>query len=257
MTDGTNATNSPATGSNVVRAEDLMPVRSRVSWGAIFAGAVLALSLAFLFSLLGGAVGLSVRDRFDNSSLGTAAAVWAVISTVLALFIGGWATTKLAVGENQTEAGIHGLLLWGATFALLLGLMGMGVNSGFAALAGMAGVNRMAGEAGNPAARMTADNNWEQRAREAGVPDDQIARIKERSNEAIRNTAAVAADPNLLDHASDRLTRASWYTFLGTMLSMVAAVGGAFVGSGPTYRIVAFPVARRTVTSETRMPVRS
>ena len=40
-----------------VHAEDLIPVRSRITWGAILAGSVLALSLYFLLALLGGAVG--------------------------------------------------------------------------------------------------------------------------------------------------------------------------------------------------------
>ena len=38
------------------RPQDLVSVGSRISWGAIFAGAVLALGLYSLFTILGGAV---------------------------------------------------------------------------------------------------------------------------------------------------------------------------------------------------------
>ena len=56
---------------SAVHAEDLVPVRSRISWGAIVAGSVLALALYFLLTLLGGAVGLSVSDKFDGRNIGT------------------------------------------------------------------------------------------------------------------------------------------------------------------------------------------
>lgn len=241
-----------------VEAEDLLPVKSRVSWGAIFAGAVLALALAFLFSLLGGAVGLSIRHRVNDNAFNTAAAIWAVLSTVVSLFVGGWAATKLAVGENKTEAGIYGLLLWGTTFAMLLGLMGMGVNSAFGSLATLAGAGRVAqvDSAETPVGRFTADRDWEARAREAGVEQAQIDKIKENARQATRAAADLATDPATQDAALSRLTQASWWTFAGTLLSMVAAVGGSMVGSGPSFRIVAVPV-RRTVTTDTRMPVRN
>lgn len=37
-----------------VDVEDVVPVQSRISWGAILAGSALALALYFLFTLLGG-----------------------------------------------------------------------------------------------------------------------------------------------------------------------------------------------------------
>jgi hypothetical protein len=49
--------------NETIRAEDVLPVRSRISWGAIFAGAMVALSLYFLLTMLGAALGLSVGDR--------------------------------------------------------------------------------------------------------------------------------------------------------------------------------------------------
>ena len=46
---------------------------STVSWPAILAGAVLALAICFLLAILGGAVGVSVKDRVDPNKLQTGA----------------------------------------------------------------------------------------------------------------------------------------------------------------------------------------
>lgn len=246
----------------VARVEDLLPVKSRVSWGAILAGAVLALALAFLFSLFGSAFGLSMRDRMSGDQLSTAAAIWAVVTTVLALFLGGLAATKLAVGENMWEAYVHGLLVWGATFALILGLMGMGVNSGFASLASVAGTSRLASAdvSQTSLGQFTADKDWETKAREAGVEQEKIDKIKKNAKEAqdaaIKTAANLAADPATQNVAMNNLAQASWWTLLGTILSMLAAVAGAALGCGPSFRIVGLPV-RKTTTTETRLPVRS
>ena len=77
-----------------LRAEDLVPVRSRVSWGAIFAGAVLALAVYLILTLLGGAIGLTVSDNVRTDTLKTGGAIWAILATAIALFVGGWVTTQ-------------------------------------------------------------------------------------------------------------------------------------------------------------------
>src|SRR5947209_3820992 len=89
-----------------VRVEDVVPLRSRVCWPAIFAGAVLALAVFFVLTLLGAAVGLSVYDSASSRALNTGAAVWAVASTIAALFLGGWFVSQATVGENKLEAAL-------------------------------------------------------------------------------------------------------------------------------------------------------
>src|SRR5919202_3145332 len=149
-----------------IGAEDLLPVHSRVSWGAIFAGAVLTLALYLVLTLLGSAIGLSVSDRVQGQSLATGAAVWAVVSTALALFVGGWITAQLTVGENKLEAALHGVILWGVVFAAFLWLVASGVRSGFNALVGMSQA------VGQAAPRDMSAQDWEAAARRAGVPQE-------------------------------------------------------------------------------------
>src|SRR5919204_199405 len=120
-----------------LRAEDLVPVRSRVNWGAIFAGAVLALAVYLILTLLGGAIGLTVSDNVRTDTLKTGGAIWAILATAIALFVGGWVTTQCTVGENKTEAVVHGVIMWGVVLAMLLWLMATGIRAGFNAMAGM------------------------------------------------------------------------------------------------------------------------
>jgi hypothetical protein len=229
-----------------LRAEDLVPVRSRVSWGAIFAGAVLALAVYLVLTLLGGAIGLSVRDNVRPENLQTGAAVWAILATAVALFVGGWVTTQLTVGENKTEAVVHGVIMWGVVLAMLLWLMATGVRSGFNAMVGMANV-------GQSAARGTTAEDWEAAARRAGVPRDTIAEWRRKAADAPAKAREAAEDPANQQAAAEGATRATWWTLLGTLLSMAAAVAGALVGAGPTLRLVAVgPPLRRTSSYEDR-----
>jgi hypothetical protein len=102
---------------------DLMSVGSRVSWGAIAGGALLAIGIGVLCATLGAAVGLAVEDRVSGDNMRTGVMAWAYISTFIALFVGGMVTSLLTVGENKTEAVVHGVLMWAL---LLTGLLVLG-----------------------------------------------------------------------------------------------------------------------------------
>ena len=235
-----------------VRAEDLVPVRSRVSWGAIFAGAVLALGVYLVLTLLGSAIGLSIEDKVRAKTLGAGAVVWAIVTTGLALFAGGWVATQLSVGENKAEAVMHGLIVWGVVFATFLWLVSTGVRAGFNAMVGMT-------QAGSAVTRDMTARDWEAAARRAGVPQDQIDGWKQKAKDAPAAAKQAAEDEDNQRAAAETSAHVAWWTLLGTLLSMAAAVGGALVGAGPTFRLVGISfVSRHTANrSEARRPVGS
>jgi hypothetical protein len=109
---------------------DVASVGTRVSWGAVFAGAILALAIGLLCGTLGAAVGISVHDRTSVDKLMTGSMAWAYITTFIALFVGGLVTTLLTVGEDKTEAVLHGVLMWALLIGILLSLAGMGIRVG-------------------------------------------------------------------------------------------------------------------------------
>lgn len=231
-----------------VSAEDVLPVRSRVNWGAVLAGSVIALALYFLLTLIGGAVGLSISGHVRPSSVGTGAAIWAVLSIVVALFVGGLATSQLTVGENRGEAAIHGVLLWGLLFGMLLWLMASGVRSGFNAMVGVA-------QAGQAAAPGSTAGGWEEAARRAGVSAETIDEWQRKAADAPAATRQAAENPENQQAAADAATRVTWWAVLGTLLSMAAAVLGAIAGARPTFRLLVGRVNRPHAVYERHEPV--
>src|SRR4051812_32116578 len=90
------------------------------SVGAILAGAVMAMAVGFIMTLLGQVLGLSLSDRASTDSLGLGAVIWTILSSILALFVGGWVTSECVVGETKTESVVHGIIMWGVTLAMVL-----------------------------------------------------------------------------------------------------------------------------------------
>lgn len=215
-----------------VGVEDLLPVHSRVGWGAIFAGAVVALAIYLVLTLLGGAVGLSVSDDVRSGAMQLGAAIWAVVTTVLALFVGGWVTSQCTVGENKAEAVVHGVIMWGVVLFMILWLVSTGMSAGFSAMWGVASFSKTA-------AQETSADDWEAAAQRNGVSQETINEWKQTAKDAPQNIAEAVKDPSNQEAAAEYATQATWYTLLGTLLSMAAAIGGALVGAGPTFRLLA------------------
>ena len=95
----------------------------RVSWSAIFAGVVLVMAIQVLLGVLGAGVGLGfVSPKAGTtpgaSSFGIGAGVWWLVSTVIALIVGGYVAARLAGVPTRFDGVLHGLVIWG--LALLL-----------------------------------------------------------------------------------------------------------------------------------------
>ena len=98
---------------------------ARISWGAIFAGAIIALATQIVLALIGMAVGLATLDPAtgDNPSgtaLGAGAAIWLVVSSLISLFVGGYIAARLA---GRFNGWLHGLITWGTLTLLTLMLL--------------------------------------------------------------------------------------------------------------------------------------
>ena len=124
--------------SNGPNPADLLAVKSRVSWGAIAAGAMVALTIYVVLTVLGVALGIEVAVRGTDSHLGAGTAIYSIVSLLLAMFFGGWTTSRLAVGESKTEAVLYGMILWGVLFLGMVWLLSAGIRTGFGAMVGAA-----------------------------------------------------------------------------------------------------------------------
>lgn len=104
------------------------PLLKRISWSAILAGVVLAMTASLLLNLLGTAIGSATIDPLQEanplSGMGTGAGIWIVASSVISLFVGGWAAGRLA----QREGAFHGLLVWASVSLITVYLVSSAVT---------------------------------------------------------------------------------------------------------------------------------
>lgn len=104
----------------------------RLSWGAIFAGTFIAVIIQVMLTLLGAAIGLNYagpRSDVSAEAVGTGAAIWWIISTLIALFIGGWVAAHLAGVVRHMDGALHGLVTWSLAMLLVLVLLGTSLSA--------------------------------------------------------------------------------------------------------------------------------
>src|SRR5919112_5322125 len=99
---------------------------SRISWGAVIAGAVVALAIALMLNALGAGVGATTidatgRDSPSASSFGIGAAIWLLISNLIGLGVGGYVAARLSGTSDNTDGTLHGLAVWGGLSQTLVG----------------------------------------------------------------------------------------------------------------------------------------
>ena len=95
---------------------DLPATIKRISWGAIFAGAVVALVTQLALNLLGASIGLAAVDPAAEanpfSGIGIGAGIWLIVSTIAALFTGGYVASRLAGMPDRTDGILHSIVTW-------------------------------------------------------------------------------------------------------------------------------------------------
>jgi hypothetical protein len=215
----TNAGITPAynaTNDDVVLTSGYAP--KRVSWAAIFAGAVVTLAVQLLLAMLGAGIGASTLDplRTDDgspsgSAFGMGAAIWWIVSSLIALFSGGWVAGRLSGAPRATEGGMHGILTWAlsllvliyivstATSAVVRGAAGVLGTAANVAATGAAAAAPAVGDAAKEGLKATG-LSWDDIKREAqtllsqtGKPDLQPGKVAEQAKGAIESGKKAAS----------------------------------------------------------------
>lgn len=211
------------TSTGPIEARDVMPIRSRVSWSAVLAGAVIAITITLFLTVFSGTLGLTLNDQGVRS--GTAALVSviaAIFAGMVGLFVGGWTTSRLIVGEDKCEAGIHGLLMWATVFVITAGLIGTGVKSGYNALLAGAIVGQNA-------------DTWEEAAVRAGVSQERINQIKAQNNP--ETVKAQVQSPENQEKAREAGIAIGWSSLAAMVFTLLTSMAGALFGAGPEFKI--------------------
>jgi hypothetical protein len=122
-------------------------IHRRISWAAIFGGVILVVAVQLLLSLLGAGVGLGTVNTNagstpDAGTLGIGAGLWWIISSCVAIGVGGFVAAWLAGVEIRFDGVLHGLVTWGIatllTLWLLTSAIGGIIGGGFSALGSVA-----------------------------------------------------------------------------------------------------------------------
>lgn len=197
----------------------------RVSWASVFGGVMVALGFLLLMTALGVAVGISAAQpgETDTGALGTGAGIWAGVSLLLALFIGGWVATRIGAIFDGTTGFFEGALVWIVSVLLMLYL----ASSGIGMLAG--GAFKLVGGAAQALGSVVQST-----PEMSGSVDQMIQRLKDpKTAEHIAAATGMPASEVQAAEAEEmkpQATRAAWITFGALLLSLLAAVLGAMAG---------------------------
>ena len=169
----------------------------RVSWAGIFGGVLVALGVLLLLAALGLAVGISAAQPGESEAgaLGTGAGIWAGVSLLLALFIGGMVSTRIGAIFDRTTGVFEGALVWVVSVLLVAYLAGSGAGM----LVG--GASELLGSAGAAVGEM----------------------------QQLYDKAAGAIAQNA-QRIQPQASAAAWISFGALVISLLAAVLGAMAG---------------------------
>lgn len=226
----------------------------RLSWGAIFGGFVVAMVVQILLSLLGLAIGFGALNvasghPFEGISVGTG--FWAVLSALIALFVGGLAAGYLAGHLTRFDGMIHGVLVWGITTIVTLWALTAGLGAVVGGAFGLTGETISSAVGGMSRARATA------LARHQGMPHardaagrQQVVTILTQRTRLTPQQAQAAADEimqarqqqfqlqaeqvrepgaEFAGQVANTLQGAAWWGLLAAVVSLVAAAWGAAI----------------------------
>lgn len=120
---------------------------TRISWPALFAGALTAVVVVFMLNLLGLGIGLSTINPMTESDplsgLGTGTLIWLGLSNLAALFVGGLVAGRMAGYTSKTDGGLHGFLAWAlftiVTVLLITSTIGSVISGVSGAISGIFG----------------------------------------------------------------------------------------------------------------------
>jgi len=101
-----------------------------VSWTAVWVGALAAIALAFVFGLIGVAVGAHKLGMTGQITKVTRdAVVLGVLGSFFSFAVGGWVAASIG-GIRRTEpAMLHGAISWLVALPLLIVLLGIGAGA--------------------------------------------------------------------------------------------------------------------------------
>jgi hypothetical protein len=104
-------------------------VRRGVDWGAIWAGVFIFAAIWSVFETLGAAIFATTANASTThavSGTGVGMGIWTVILTIVAMYIAGLETGRLAAVANRRDGTVHGMAMFGLSMVAALAILIVG-----------------------------------------------------------------------------------------------------------------------------------
>ncbi len=239
-----------------------------ISWGAVFGGLVSGLASFFLLTLLGLAAGVTAMTPDTAQPVGAvpaATGIWTGVSLLISAFIGGYVAARLSGLARRSDGLFHGFVVWGASTLLLIYLVTTSLGSllgGLSSLLGqglqttasvassaMSGENPLQSLIGaavgdgvelSPQMLENLQNQLDAGNRQGamntlvnqvGINPDLASLLV---NQAMSLQGVLQQIPSaqaIAGSAVSGLTAATWWLFVGMLLSLVLGMAGGILGS--------------------------
>jgi len=128
-------------GTDIVRE-----VRHGTDWGAIWAGVFTFFAIWSVFGLLGMAIFASAANPSSAgpvTGMGVGMGIWAIVLTIIAMYVAGRETGRLAGVNNRHDGLVHGMIMFGLSVVATLVIAAVGGSA-------VSGGNGVQGTARNP-----------------------------------------------------------------------------------------------------------
>lgn len=246
------------------------PSFSAIRWGAIIGGLVSGTASYLLLSLLGVAVGLTAVDPQAAEPVGAVplvTGIWTGLSMLVGAFVGGYVAGHMSGLSRSGDGMLHGFVSWGATTLLytILTVSALGAMLGgtFKILSeGMQGATQAAGGSSNVMDQLAGTISGSgqgavnaqslsalQQAMTAGDRDgaidimvSQMGFDPERAAQVVDRTmpllgpGAEQTARGAAEQATNVAAAASWWLFMGLLLSLALGIAGGALGVRATGR---------------------
>jgi hypothetical protein len=132
--------------AELTKENEEVALRVRTDWGAIWAGVFTFIAIWSVFGFLGMAVFATAANPSASSpvtGMSVGMGIWAIVLTIIAMYIAGLETGRLAAVASRHDGLIHGMIMFGLAVTANFVIAIMAGNS----LSGSTGVQ---GTAHNP-----------------------------------------------------------------------------------------------------------
>lgn len=218
----------------------------RTSWGAVFAGFIVAIVIQTILTLLGLAIGLGAIDLTTGGlgGLGTGAAIWAALTAIISLFVGGLVAGHFAGRLTRGSGLLHGVLVWGLSMLLTTFALSSGLSTLLGGVFGAAGQTISAalgtvGQVGGaalgrmetvPTSEQEVVNVLQRRGMSQQEAQQAVNDLRQTGMQIGQQVQQVQQQaPQVATQVAGTLSTALWVTLLVAVLSLIAAIVGSMI----------------------------